>query len=774
MVIEVILPISVKTLYMYRVAPECESSICVGARVAVELGVRKIYSAIVYAIHTEEIVTNRELKYVSVVLDSVPVVSEEQLKLWMWIADYYMCSPGEVMRRFFPVSMRMDTYLEMLDSGFNFQNKYNTKNVKFVTLSSDIVSSVETFNQFVESLKRAKSQTNAFIKICELLGVKEESEEIKFNMNGVSYSELTDSGVSSSVINLLVKREAICVENRDIKIDYSSVSSYGVTSKKLPILTAEQQISLSDIQSYFINKKETVLLFGVSGAGKTEVYAHLISESLARSENVLLMLPDLALSTQLVKRLESYFGDLMFVYNARQTPTQRHAIYNRLLNSTASGFLVVTTCGGVGLPFHTLGLVVVDEEHSETYKITYNSPRINGRDAATVLAKFHGAKTLLVSATPSVESFYNQSQGKYGLVTLSERFNRCDDPKITLVERRLIASKEKRIKGYGSDTRYFSTYLINRIGEIISQGEQVILFQNRRGYSSSVECGDCGDVALCPECNIPLTYHSYSRKMVCHYCSYACEAKGVCGKCGSSNLLLWGVGTQNVEHKIREVFPDASIVRVDSDTLKSGTNSSALISGIENGEYGIIIGTSVIAKGFDFKNVSLVGVVNCDSLLSFADFRASEHAYSLLTQLAGRTTRGENRGEIIIQSNRLKDSVVEDIYRGSYVDMYNREIEERSKFMYPPFSKLIELTLSHKDINILSEATLKCTEELKTVFGARVLGPTIPIHEKINGVYRRLVYLKLENGISLVKAKQALSNMLDKTSKITININVDA
>lgn len=772
--ISVILPIAVKELYHYRVPEYFEDKIIIGGRVAVELGIRKVYSAIVYEIFDT---TNhpQKLKDIIAVLDDTPIVSSEQIKLWEWISTYYLASMGDVMRRFFPASMRVDTYSDIINSDFSFTNHFLSRTEKFVTLSKKFITSQTELNKKIESLSRAKILTQTLLKVCDIIHVEADEKEI-LHFTDTPLKQIIKQGVQGEKIRELIKKECLELYEKEVKIDYNA-RDIDTIINDLPKLSEAQLISYDTIKSEFL-KKDTTLLYGVSGAGKTEIYSHLIAEQIEGGDNVLLLLPDLALSTQLIKRLERYFGELMLIYNGRQSPTERHAIYNRILYGE-SGRLIVTTHSGIGLPFKKLGLVIVDEEHSESYKSTYTSPRLNARDTATVLTKIHTAKCLLVSATPSIETFYNVKTDKYGFSELKERFNKVETPRVKIIERRLIATKEKKAKGYSSDNRYFSDYLLKRIEETLLNKEQVILYQNRRGYNSVLECTECGAVPVCPECNISLSYHKTDGTLMCHYCSYTRQLDLKCTECGSQSFSFWGIGTENVEEKIKEHFTEARVVRVDGDTASSAKNFSRIITEIENGEVDIIVGTNLITKGFDFKRVSLVGVINCDSILSYVDFRASERAFSLLNQLMGRTTRCESRGEIIIQTNKTQKSIVEDIAIGSYETMYERELIERLKFGYPPFSKIIELTMQHADQEFVEQASHILADELRSLLGNRVLGATIPQIEKRNGKYLRVINIKIESAASLTKAKSALTNTIEYAKKrlnfkgIIFSYNVD-
>ena len=749
MFIDVILPLALKELLSYRVPRELEGEVRAGVRVAVELGKRKVYSAIVYAGHSGE---REGLRPIAGVLDKMPVVTDNQVRLWEWVASYYMCSLGEVMKNFFPGSMKMSAFKDMLDNGYCFDMPCPGRKEKTVALHPKIETE-EELHVVLDSLKRAKMQYRALSLFIEKMG------ERLFSGESLPRSLFLESGIKPPVLSELQKKEILVLSEESVMPDNADKND-NVKIDSLPELTFLQNKTYESVKETFGTGK-SVLLYGVSGAGKTEVYMHLIRDAVEKGGQVLLLIPETALTAQLVGRLEHHFGDLLVVYNSRISPSAKHRIYNEVLHCR-TGQVVVGTRSAVSLPFNDLRLVVVDEEQDAGYKQNEPSPRFHARDTALMAAKIDGADVLLVSATPSLESYYNAMTGKYALVRLEERYNRLGNPKVTVIDRRTIAVKEKKEKGYTPDTRYFSKYLLKRIGETLERGEQVILFQNRRGFSSYVECADCGEVPGCPSCNVSLTYHKYKGTLECHYCGYTIPAVSQCPACGSYNLLSQGIGTENIEEKIKRWFPDTVVERVDADVLKSVNRFRRVLSRIENGEAGIIVGTQMISKGFDFPSVSLVGIINADNILGFPDFRNSERGFQLLAQISGRVSRGTHPGEVIIQSSRAEGTFIADIARFSYEGMYQREIKERERFMYPPFFRLIGFSLKHTDSDVLHRAADEFAAELQVMFGKRVVGPVAPLVDKVRNFYILDIILKIERGGNIAKAKRMIAGLLDK------------
>lgn len=687
MYVDVILPLPLRQLLSYSVPPDLEKAVQVGCRVAVELGPRRVYAALVTECHEGD--GEGGLRTIASVIDPSPVVTPRQTELWRWMTDYYMCSLGEVMLHFLPSSMK---------------------------LSASKESACDSFS-------------------------------------------LTPGNIGVRRFKQLQKR----------------AEAEAVTGT-LPTLTEAQNEALSQIRKAF-DEGRPALLHGVSGAGKTEIYMNLIADTIKNGGGVLLLIPELALSTQLTERLSAHFGNTMTVYNSRTTPASRQAAYNIVLHGTG-GSLTVGTRAAVALPFEKLDLVVIDEEQDTGYRQSEPAPRYNARDAAMMLARIHGADALLTTATPSVESYHNAETGKYALVTLKERYNGLGDPEVTVIDRRTIASREKREQGYNADTRYLSTYLLRRLQETIAAGEQAILFQNRRGYSSRMECLECGYTPICPDCNVTLTYHKGKERLECHYCGHTEKAVHKCPSCGSHNITTEGIGTENIEEKIARFLPEARTVRLDADITRSKRELGEVLRKISSHEADIIIGTQMISKGFDFDNIGLVGVVNADNLLCFPDFRASEHTFQLLVQIAGRMCRGGSRGELIIQSSRDIGRIVGDVIHFDYRSMFDREIAERRRYMYPPFFRLIEITLKHRDITRVESAANALSRECRRLFGSRAGDVAIPMIDRIRGEYLRSVTVRIEKGADLARAKTMLRKSLDELSagelkRVRVAVNAD-
>lgn len=758
MYISVLLPLALKEPLMYGVPEDMEPSVVVGARVAVELGLRKVYSAIVLDVVEEEPNVKRPfvLKNILGVLEDFAVVTPNQLKLWRWIASYYMCTEGEVMRSFFPASMKLATFKEASESSYSFSRSYGMRLVRRLSLSAELsADNLAACNAVLDKLKRSKAQ---FLALTIFLNELFSNPQV----SAITQSVLLSNGASVAALKGLCKKGYLVSTDTLEPLLYSQPR---VTSHigDLPQLTAAQQKSYQSISDAF-DRGVPALLYGVAGSGKTEIYMHHIKRVIEQGGKVLLLIPEMALTTQLVSRLEKYFAGELTLYNSRTSPAGRHTIYNKVLHG-ASGSLIVGSRSVVALAHHRLDLVIIDEEQEPSYKQQESAPRYSARDCAIMVAHFFGASTLLVSATPSIESFYNAERGKYALVTLKERFNGLSNPKVMIIDRRSIASKERKERGFSPDTRYISTYLLKRIQEVISVGGQVILFQNRRGYSSFLECGNCGYTPSCPSCNVTLTYHKYRSEMVCHYCSHTIAAPKSCPKCGSLNMLSRGIGTENIEEKVSELLPKARIVRIDADVMRTPKQLKSALDAIANREADIIIGTQMISKGFDFDNIELVGVINADNLLCFPDYRSTERTYQLLTQIAGRMSRGLKRGELVIQTSRSIDTLMGNVINFSYEKMYEEELLERKKFFYPPFCKMVELTLRHRDQAILHQAATFLAAECHKVFGGRVSGPAPALIERVRDFYIETITIRVETTRSFDKARLHLQNLLTEAVK---------
>ena len=772
MYIDVILPLALKDILSYHVPDSLKELILPGIRVSVELGHRKIYAALVYRIHEEK--SEKDLKSVISVLDKQPVITPKQLNLWEWMAQYYLCSLGQVMAYFLPAALRLEHLPEKGDTSvYRFEKERKLK--KKILLSLEPCwQTQEKLHELLDSLKRAPSQQKTLAIFLDKM-MEQTSVNSKFE---IDRKDLEILGGNLSGINGLIKKKILNSHERYVENDYEEPDTDIIEKKiiPLPVLTPSQTNACTEIKKAFLHNKPA-LLFGVAGAGKTEIYMRFIWDRIKAGEQVLLLLPEMALSSQLFRRLEIYFKPYMLSYTARQTSKARLQVYNKLLHSK-EGVLIVGTRSALSLPFTRLKLIVVDEEHDAGYWQNDPAPRFQARDTAVMAGKIYQANVLLSSATPSIDSFFNAQQGKYVLITLKERFNGLPAPKITVIERRLIAVKEKKEWGFSSKIRYFSHYLLRRIKETLDNNEQVILFQNRRGFASFVECADCGTIPQCPACNVSLTFHKQRNTLECHYCGMKIPWKQTCEHCGSHNVLLQGIGTENIEERIAEYFPNTPVVRIDADTLRATNRFQKIMHEIETGEPKIIIGTQILGKGFDMPKVSLIGVINADNMLGFPDFRASERGYQILTQMAGRLVRGKHSGEMIVQSN-LYGGVIADLQEMEYERMYDREIMDRKRFLFPPFVRIIEFTLKHPNQQILEQAIKIYARHLEELFGNRVSDPIIPSVNRIRGIYRLQLLLKIEKNRSIQKAKQLIVNLNEKIKSdpdfkgIALTVQVD-
>jgi primosomal protein N' (replication factor Y) len=548
-----------------------------------------------------------------------------------------------------------------------------------------------------------------------------------------------------TMLPALAKRGLIILQQR------KSYEVYNKSIAPLPILSDPQQQCLTSINQYFQSEKSTVLLQGVTGSGKTELYIHLIAEAIGQQGDVLLLVPEIAITSQLVKRLECIFGNRVTVYHSKLSVRHRSEVYMQMLHSEG-GELVVGTRSALFLPFRHLRLIVVDEEHDRSYKQADVQPRYNARDVAVMMAKVWHCHTLLGSATPSLESYVNAVTNKYGLVQLSERYGGVKHPHIMVSDTIQAAKRNERKK-------HFNLLLLQKIKEKLALGEQVMLFQNRRGYSPYVECKACGWTARCPHCNVTLVYH-HCEQLRCHYCGYTIPFVRECPQCRKMEVTSVGFGTEKVEDELLRLIPDVRVERLDGDTATSNKAYRAIIERFASGESDVLIGTQMITKGFDFPNVSLVGILNADNLLLNPDFRAAERAFQLMIQMAGRTGRRDKRGEVIIQTSEPEHPIILQIEKEDYEAMARTQLSERYTYGYPPYARLILLTLYHRDESLLWQASMELSSLLKNHFGRRVQGPMSPAVDRIRGLYIVTVMLKIESGASMTKARQILRSEL--------------
>ena len=773
---DVILPLATPPM-TFAVDEAMRPGLRTGMRVMVQLGARKFYAGIVSRLHDEP-PAYKTIKPIVRIVDEREAATPEQLRLWEWISSYYMCPPGMVMRAALPAKLKLDGYSEdeTLRSG------YRAPLVPYIGLHP-AVGSEEQLHVALDSLSRARTQHRAVVEYLAragfLPGEEDDSRSPEASpaeqypagdlpdgeipvgtpgKGGFAFGEAplvprAGLGVSSAVIRALVERGIL--RQVDLERQPGGEDSFaveGAVIAPLPVLTDSQQQAYEAIRSGFAGK-EVVLLHGVTGSGKTEIYIHLMAERLAAGGNVLYMLPEIALTAQLIERMRGYFGDRVVVYHSRLSDNRRAEVYRELLASQG-GRLVVGVRSSVLLPLPHLSLVVVDEEHENSFKQADSAPRYQARDTAVVLAGLCGAKTLLGSATPSMESYYNALCGKYVLVALTERYSGVSLPQVLL-------SDTLRAARRGEKRSHFNKLLLDRIEEALVRGRQVMMFQNRRGFSPFVECGNCGWTASCPDCNVTLTYHKSDGSLRCHYCGYHTPLPPRCPSCGADDLQPRGFGTEKIEEALAEIFPDAVIDRLDADTSRTAHGYRRIISAFERGQTDILIGTQMITKGFDFGNVSLVGILNADNLLNYPDFRAGERAFQLMMQVGGRAGRRSEQGTVVIQTGQPSHPVLAQVCSGDYEAMARMQLAERQSFLYPPYCRLISLTLRHRDRTLLWEAANRFGDSLRRVFGRRLLGPEAPPVDRIRGQYLVRFLLKIEKQSSAAEAKRLLAGLFD-------------
>lgn len=768
--VDVILPLSLRNLFTYALPEEFAQGLSIGCRVAVEVGNRKVYSAIVYEMHDRP-PAKGAAKPVLRILDRSAVVTPLQLQLWRWISDYYMCSMGEVMKNLLLPSLKMDAFRGEDDS-FSLPNRYRPQTEKYVALPAGTDNDSGEMHRILDGLGRAKQQHAAFCYFLE--------KAVATDFNGIQKTallrkELENAGFSPVVLRALMQKNILHgVEKESVPaakttpahipgeetVSGNRGSTPETVFSTLPILTEAQKNAYDRIGTAFA-EKQVVLLHGISGSGKTEIYIHLIKDALERGKSTLFLLPEIAVTTQMIGRFEQVFGDSLTVFHSKNTDKNRFLIYHALLHEHVPR-LIVGTRSAVSLPFRNLGLVIVDEEHDQSYKQQEPAPRYNARDAAIVLSKIHRCNTLLGSATPSVESYYNALRGKYALAELPETYSGVRLPKITVIDRRAI----KKEPSFTEDRRYLSVLLVRRMEAMLQSGKQVILLQNRRGFSTYLECGQCGHVPQCLHCSVSLTYHKAKHRLVCHYCGYQCPPVSECPSCRSVDMRMKGRGTEKIEAEVEHLFPQARVQRFDLDAVKSASEFQKIIRRIHQNEIDIVVGTQMISKGFDFDHVGLVGVIDADTLLNFPDFRADEKAYQLISQASGRAGRRLTPGETIIQTAQPVHPVIQFLKTYDYAGMAIQQLRQRRKGGYPPFCRLIEITIKHRDPATVKKASDWITARLKACPNVPLSESYMPMIDRLKGMHIASLMLRIPLQQSLKKSKGELWGMLDEMKKI--------
>ena len=796
--VDVIIPVPIPGTFTYRVPQKFESSISRGCRVIVQFGRRKVYTGIIDNIHRTP-PAKYEAKSIMDLLEISPSIKGIQLDLFYWLAEYYMCTVGEVFNSALPSGLKLtsesfiqlnpqpvedDQYYELsdkeqmiLDALSNkdklsyeeipdiigvkqvhpilksllqkeriilfeqLKDKYKPRKVKRIKLANEWLDEPEMLEQLFSTLEKRLKQQELLLKYLSLVPIEASIEDKK---RGIEKSRLLNEGVSESSLKTMVKN-GIFEQFEEIVSRLERIDKNDQQNNNLS--PTQQRVKEQILQQY--DSHNQILFHGITGSGKTEIYVDLIKDALDQGGQVLYLLPEIALTTQIVSRLREVFGNEMGIYHSKYSDNERVEVWQGILAGRFS--LVIGVRSAVFLPFDHLSLIIVDEEHEPSYKQYDPAPRYNGRDVAVLLGELHKAKVLLGTATPSLESYNNALKGKYGLIELNERFGDAHLPGFELLDMKK-ARKQRMVKGD------FSNRLIDLIKSTLENNKQVILFQNRRGYSPFLLCNDCNYVPKCENCSVSLTYHMYSNELRCHYCGHNEHLPAECPACSSTAIRTMGFGTEKLEEDMKLLFPEANLQRMDQDTTRSKYSYQNIIDDFARGDTDVLIGTQMVSKGLDFANVALVGVFDYDRMVHFPDFRSFERAFQLITQVSGRAGRSEEPGTVLIQTNDPVHGLLRKIISGDYIGFYQNEMVEREKFMYPPLHRLIKITFKHKELPVAELAASKFAKGIIGELGKkRVLGPQEPFISRIRNLYLREVYVKIEKkGINISKVKKMI------------------
>lgn len=800
---EVILPLPLYSTFTYDVPEELEELIQIGSRVLVQFGKKKYYTAIVEFIHSNT--PAYEVKPLMALLDASPIVRYPQIKLWRWIADYYLCSVGEVYKAAVPSGLKpeSETYISfnkdwelpdrialsdheemiihlmeekkrlrisdiekelkikgsariinrllelgILEIAEKVVERYKAKKKAFVELTIP-QSDQDALHAFFDNVSRSRLQEKTLISFLDLSGwLKKNIAPAEVERDEL----LAKAGSSPGVLKAMVDKGIFRVVRKSINRFNIGVDNH---SPILSPLSEPQKKALDAIRKSF-SENAVTLLHGVTGSGKTEIYSHLMAASLADGNQVLYLVPEISLTTQLTDRLRKVFGDRLLVYHSKFSDNERVDIWKRLLTSNEP-LIILGVRSSVFLPFAKLGLVIVDEEHESSYKQYDPAPRYNARDAATVLASMHGAKTLLGSATPSIETYYKALNGKYGLVSLDVRFQGATLPDVEIVD---MKDQRKRKQNKGM----LSAPLRLALRDTLDSGRQAIVFQNRRGFAPVVVCSQCGWTPKCVNCDVSMVYHKNTGQLRCHYCGFSKELPKLCPACGQNSIEIYGYGTERIAEELHQEYEGYRVARMDLDTTRNKDAYQEIIEEFAQHQTDILVGTQMVSKGLDFGKVNTVGVVNADTLLNFPDFRSNERAFNMLEQVAGRAGRRDEKGTVYIQTTQTSSPVLRYLSSHDYLSFYKHEIEERENFAYPPFTKIINIYIKNKDAAACDIAAVIFSNELRKVFGARVLGPEKPFVSRVALWYLQSIMLKVEAGASMKKVKNILREIFAKVA----------
>ena len=730
MYIDVILPLPLDGVFTYSVPPELERQVVVGCRVLVPFGRNKTYVGIICGKGTVPSVS--QIKPILQVLDTSPILLPSQLQLWQWMADYYLSPIGEV-------------YKAALPAGLKAEDGYRPKTELYIRLTPKFRSE-QALHIAIDMLQRAPSQQKAFTDFLFLAyGVQDDFSSFTSDLPPLTRDELLNQGHTLATITALVKRGLLETYEQEVgRLNHGGEPH----PENIKPLSPAQQDAFNQIQFLFL-KKNVTLLHGVTSSGKTEIYIHLIQQALDKKQQVLYLLPEIALTVQMMSRLQRVFGCRLGIYHSKYSDAERVEIWQKQLSADPYD-VILGARSAVFLPFQRLGLVIVDEEHETSYKQQDPMPRYHARNAAIVLAQMFGAKTVAGTATPCAETYHNATTGKYGLVELKERYKGIELPEIQVVDIRDLQHR-KMMNGP------FSPILLLKVREALERGEQAILFQNRRGYAPMIECKQCGWVPHCQHCDVSLTLHRNLHQLSCHYCGYTYQVPAECPACGSRELQTRGYGTEKIEDEVRALFPEARIARMDLDTTRTRQAYERIINDFSAGRTNLLIGTQMISKGLDFDKVSVVGILNADTMLNYPDFRAYEHAFMMMSQVSGRAGRKGHRGLVILQTKSPELPVIRQIVDNDYAAFFRSIMAERRQFRYPPYCRLVYVYLKHRSDSLVDSASHELASQLRQWFGTRVLGPDRPAVAKVKSLSIRKLLLKIEPGLNLADVRKYLT-----------------
>lgn len=806
--VDVLLPLALPGTLTYRVPSGLE--VVEGARVVVPLRQTSRYVGLAWRLHAEALGAAIQTREVETVLDDSPIVTPYQRQLWEWMAEYYMCTLGEVYKCAMPASLkleresvvrladspptdlqplsegqrktlflverdgeiRLERLLQELEAGEGMRwlkqllylrvlavedrmvERYKPRREVYVFLE-DPYADDANYVALLAGLKRAPAQERlmtAFLQLLQAGGLAMRA--------GVPRAQLlAASKVGAAVLDALVRKRIVRLET----VSVSRIAGMGLKVKPLPVLSEAQQQGLEAIRRVAM-RGDAVLLHGVTGSGKTEIYIRLLAECLAKGQRALYLLPEIALTAQLALRLRQVFGDRVGLYHSRQSDAERRELYENLLGlrfavDSPDVQIVLGARSALFLPYRNLGLIIVDEEHESSYKQHSPTPRYQGRDVALFMARLYGCRIVLGSATPSLESYCNARSGRFGLVELTQRYGDAVLPAVEIIDVR-EAQHRREMNGH------FSRRLFEAIEDALSLGNQVILFQNRRGYAPYMQCDDCGWVPTCNRCDVCLTYHKDSEEMVCHYCGARQPLFSVCGACGSTQMVMRGLGTQRVEEELQALIPQARIARLDLDSTRSKHGAARIIDLFTDGKIDVLIGTQMVTKGLDFKRVQVVGILDADSMLRMPDFRASERAFQLMAQVGGRAGRHQEPGRVLIQAIDVHSPVLEWVKENNYRAFYDAQIRERFEYSYPPYARLVRITLRHKDAQLLQQASDAFGEVLRRRFGPRVLGPQRPLVSRVKEYFLMEILVKLPRSVKGMEDREYIVGCIASAHRV--------